>query len=86
MRGKGKVTITGQLGDVMKESALAALTWIRANAKALGLDARDVRGERLPHPRSRGRDPQGRPLGRRHADLLAGLAADRSARGAGHWP
>jgi len=32
MRGKGKVTITGRLGDVMKESALAALTWIRANA------------------------------------------------------
>jgi ATP-dependent Lon protease len=40
MRGKGKVTITGRLGDVMKESALAALTWIRANSKTLGLDAR----------------------------------------------
>jgi len=38
MRGKGKVTITGRLGDVMKESALAALTWIRANAPSLGLD------------------------------------------------
>jgi ATP-dependent Lon protease len=38
MHGKGKVTITGRLGDVMKESALAALTWIRANADGLGLD------------------------------------------------
>jgi ATP-dependent Lon protease len=38
MHGKGKVTITGRLGDVMKESVLAALTWIRANAAALGLD------------------------------------------------
>jgi ATP-dependent Lon protease len=38
MRGKGKVTITGRLGDVMKESALAALTWIRANAPAMGID------------------------------------------------
>jgi ATP-dependent Lon protease len=38
MRGKGTVTITGRLGDVMKESALAALTWIRANAVALGID------------------------------------------------
>jgi len=38
MRGKGKITITGRLGDVMRESALAAMTWIRANAPTLGLD------------------------------------------------
>ncbi len=38
MRGKGKVTITGRLGDVMRESALAALSWIRTNAAGLGLD------------------------------------------------
>jgi ATP-dependent Lon protease len=38
MRGKGKVTITGRLGDVMKESALAALTWIRANAETMGIE------------------------------------------------
>lgn len=38
MKGKGKMTITGRLGDVMKESALAAMTWIRANAASLGLD------------------------------------------------
>ena len=38
MRGKGKVTITGRLGDVMRESALAALSWIRSNAVALRLD------------------------------------------------
>jgi ATP-dependent Lon protease len=38
MRGKGKVTITGRLGEVMKESALAALTWIRSNSVELGLD------------------------------------------------
>jgi ATP-dependent Lon protease len=37
MRGKGKITITGRLGDVMKESALAALTWIRAEALSLGI-------------------------------------------------
>ena len=37
MRGKGKVAITGRLGDVMKESAMAAMTWIRANATRLGL-------------------------------------------------
>jgi len=38
MQGKGKVTITGRLGDVMKESALAAISWIRSNARDLGLD------------------------------------------------
>jgi ATP-dependent Lon protease len=38
MRGRGKVTITGRLGDVMRESALAALSWIRSNAKTLGVD------------------------------------------------
>ena len=38
MKGKGKVTITGRLGDVMKESAMAALSWIRANADYLGID------------------------------------------------
>jgi ATP-dependent Lon protease len=38
MRGRGKVTITGRLGDVMRESAQAALSWIRSNAKQLGVD------------------------------------------------
>ena len=35
--GKGKLTITGQLGDVMQESAQAALSYIRSKASALGL-------------------------------------------------
>jgi ATP-dependent Lon protease len=36
--GKGRLTITGQLGDVMQESAQAALSWVRAHAGQLGLD------------------------------------------------
>ena len=35
--GKGKLTITGQLGDVMQESAQAALSYIRGKAQLLGL-------------------------------------------------
>ena len=35
--GKGKLTITGQLGEVMQESAQAAVSWVRANADRLGL-------------------------------------------------
>jgi ATP-dependent Lon protease len=37
MKGKGRLTLTGQLGDVMKESAQAALSWTRAHARSLGL-------------------------------------------------
>ena len=38
MPGKGRLTLTGQLGDVMKESAQAAVTLLRANAGHFGVD------------------------------------------------
>ena len=38
MKGKKGLTLTGQLGDVMKESATAALSFIRANAKKIDID------------------------------------------------
>lgn len=38
MRGKGSITLTGQMGDVMKESAVAAVGYIRSRATDFGID------------------------------------------------
>lgn len=40
-KGKGKLTLTGNLGDVMKESAVLAVEYVRSNAAAFGLENMD---------------------------------------------
>lgn len=47
VKGKGEVTLTGKLGEVMQESAKAALTCVRTRAEELGIDPDDFREKDL---------------------------------------
>ncbi len=47
MPGPEKLTLTGQLGDVMKESAHAALSYLRSNAKTLGIKQTAFKGKEI---------------------------------------
>jgi ATP-dependent Lon protease len=47
MRGAERLTLTGQLGDVMKESAQAALSYIRSNARDFGLHPEFAKGREI---------------------------------------
>jgi ATP-dependent Lon protease len=47
MPGESGMTVTGQLGDVMKESAQIALSYVRSKADRLGIDRADLEGKRF---------------------------------------
>ncbi|MBZ0180800.1 MAG: endopeptidase La [Melioribacteraceae bacterium] len=47
MNGSEKLTLTGQIGDVMKESAIAALSYLRSNANSLGLNENFYKGKEV---------------------------------------
>ena len=66
MEGREDFILTGQLGEVMRESARAGLSWTRAHARGARHPARGLREEHPAHPRAGRRHPQGRPVRRDH--------------------
>ena len=75
--GKGRVTATGKLGDVMKESVQAAESYVKSRSHAFRHHADDLREEGHPRARAGRRDAKGRPVGRRRHGHLDRLGADR---------
>jgi ATP-dependent Lon protease len=78
MPGEGKLIVTGQLGDVMRESAQAALSWIRGHAGDLGLEADWFEGKDVHIHVPAGAVPKDGPsAGIAMATALASLALGR---------
>jgi ATP-dependent Lon protease len=82
MNGREKLTLTGQLGDVMKESAQAALSYIRSNAKAFGIHQNFYKGREIHIHLPEGAIPKDGPsAGISMAMAIVSAASDRPARG-----
>ena len=77
VKGKGKLTITGHLGEVMKESAQAALSYTRARTSEWEIEGQFLLEKRYPHPRSRRSDTQRRAFRGGHHGRGAGVGPVR---------
>jgi ATP-dependent Lon protease len=82
MSGKGGLVLTGQLGDVMKESARIALTYVKSHASALGIDEHALDGRELHVHVPAGATPKDGPsAGITMVTAIASLLSQRPVRG-----
>ena len=78
---EGQLILTGQLGDVMKESAMAALSYVRAHAEALGLPANVFENQSVHIHVPAGAIPKDGPsAGVTMVTVLVSLASGRKVR------
>jgi ATP-dependent Lon protease len=81
MPGKGQLTLTGQLGDVMKESATAALSYVRSHAEELDLPHNVFEGQNVHIHIPAGSIPKDGPsAGVTMVTVLVSLASGRKVR------
>jgi len=81
MEGDSGLTLTGQLGDVMKESAQIALSYLRSHAETIGIDTDTITGRRLHLHVPAGAVPKDGPsAGITMVTALASLATGRPVR------
>ena len=80
MPGNKQLTLTGQLGDVMKESAQAALSYVRVPCRATRHQQGFLRKDRHPYPCSRRGHPEGWTVGWRDHDHSHRVHAERKDR------
>ena len=86
MKGSKRLILTGKLGDVMKESAQAAVSYVRSKAADLEIDEEIFAQKRPAHTRPGGCGTQRRTIGGRDDRHGPGIAADRPDRCGPTWP